>query len=130
NDDLRIPPGVPEGIIPPSHLLWGVLGVFSPGAGAALLGAEDRGAEGVLMRYGYEDGKEIHYVLLGRRVQQVELLRDGHVVQRVSLDLESGARYPADAVYRDLGAFRELKITRESVEQVEPYPPDIWDPIR
>jgi hypothetical protein len=129
-DDLRIPAGVPDGIIPPSHLLWGVLGVFRPGNGAALLGAEDRGEEGIQMRYGYEGGKEIRYLLRGRRVHEVELLQGGHAVQRVSLELEPEARYPAEAVYRDLGAFRELRITRESVENVEPYPPDIFDPGR
>lgn len=130
DDELRIPAGVRDGIIPPAHLLWGVLGVFRPGSGAALLGAEEQSDQGVMMRYGYEGGREIHYLLAGRRVREVELAEGGHVVQRVSLVLESDARYPAEAVYRDLGAFRELRITRESVENVEPYPPDIWDPGR
>jgi hypothetical protein len=114
-------------MIPPPHLLWGVLGVFRPGVGAALLGAEDDGS-GVQMRYGYAEGDEILYHLDGRRVREVELVKGGHVVQRVSLELGSDSRYPAVAVYRDLGAFRELRIRRESVDTVEPYPPDIWDP--
>jgi hypothetical protein len=129
DDDLRVPGDVREGIIPPAHLLWGVLGVFRPGVGAALLGAEDDGS-GVQMRYGYAEGDEILYHLDGRRVREVELLEGGHVVRRVSLDLASDSRYPAVAVYRDLGAFRELRIRRESVDTVEPYPPDIWDPGR
>lgn len=130
DDELRLPPDVPDGMIPPPHLLWGVLGVFRPGSGAALLDAEDRASDGVLMRYGFEDGKEIRYTLQGRRVRQVELLRGGDVVQRVSLELDGESRYPAEAVYRDMAGFKELRIRRESVTAVEPYPPDIWNPIR
>lgn len=130
DDDLRIPAGVREGILPPSHLLWGVLGVFRPGVGAALLGADEGDGPAIVMRYGYAGGREIHYGLRGRSVERVDLLEGGHVVQQVSLTTDQESRYPAEAVYRDLGAFRELRISRESVEVVEPYPPDIWTPGR
>jgi hypothetical protein len=49
------------------------------------------------------------------------------VVERVELDMDE-SRYPAEATYRDLTAFRELRLRRASVERVEPFPPDIWDP--
>lgn len=130
NDDLRMPADVPEGLIPPAHLLWAVLGVFRPGAGAGLLGAEEQDGGGVLMRYGYDGGREIHYLLRGRRIQRVEVLEGGDVVHRVTVELDPGSRYPREAVHRDLAGFRELRITRESVTQVEPYPPDIWNPTR
>lgn len=128
--DLRIPPGVPDGIIPPAHLLWGVLGVFNPGSGNALLGAQAIDGGGFVLRYGFPDGREIRYTLSGARVRGVEVLEAGHVVQRVELRADEDDRYPEEAIYRDLAAYRELTITRESVENVEPYPPDIWDPIR
>lgn len=130
DDDLRMPPDVPEGFIPPPRLLWGVLGVFRPGAGAALLGAEDQGGDGIRVRYGYAGDEEIRYLLRDRRVQRVEMLDDGDVVHQVTLELDTGSRYPTEAVYRDLAAFRELRISRESVTHVESYPPDIWDPVR
>ena len=50
-------------------------------------------------------------------------------VGRVELGFGDDPRYPEGATYRNLGAFRELKLTRESVETVESYPPDIWFPI-
>jgi hypothetical protein len=129
-DDLRIPPGVPEGMIPPGHLLWGTLGVFRPGIGSALLGGEDRGSSGTMLRYGFANGDEIRYHLAGVRIRQVELLRGGHVVQSVELEMEDEGRYPVEARFRELGAFRELTLSRESVEYVESYPPDIWNPTR
>lgn len=127
-DELRLPPGAPEGIIPPPDLLWGVLGVFHPGGRAALLGADAPDTGRVRLRYGYPDGTRLHYTVAGSRLYQVELLRDGSVVQRASMEPgREGERYPREAVYRDLEAFRELTITRESVEHVESYPPDIWN---
>lgn len=128
DDDLRQPADVPEGMIPPPHLLWGVLGVFRPGAGAALLGAEEDGSGGVVLRYGYGEGREIRYRLRGRWLQEAELLEGGRAFHRVTLELDPGSRYPEEAVYRDLAGFRELRIRRESVTHVEPYPPDIWNP--
>lgn len=128
DDELRIPPGMPDGIIPPPHLLWGTLGVFRPGTGAALLGATEEGDHTVL-RYGIGPGQEVHYRLRDRRIHSVELLEGGKVVQRVSVEPgEPSELYPAEATYRNLSAFRELKLDRQSVEVVEGYPPDIWIP--
>ncbi len=130
DDDLRIPPDVPDGIIPPSHLLWSVLGVFRPGRAAAMVGAQRRLEGGLDLRYLYDNGQELQYEIDSGRVVNVELLDGGHVVQRVSVSSASDSRYPAEATYRNLGAFRELKLTRQSIEYVEPYPPDIWFPSR
>jgi hypothetical protein len=57
----------------------------------------------------------------------MERLDGETVVERVELDMDED-RYPAEAIYRDLTAFRELRLSRASVERVEPFPPDIWDP--
>ncbi|MBW3534200.1 MAG: hypothetical protein KY453_03115 [Gemmatimonadetes bacterium] len=126
--DLRLPRGAPEGIIPPPDLLWGALGVFNPGPDAALLGGDAPEPERIRLRYGYPDGTRLHYTVAGTRIYTVELLREGRTVQRVVVEPAAGddTRYPERAVYRDVPAFRELTITRESVENVEAYPPDIW----
>jgi len=125
--DLRLPPGAPEGILPPADLMWGVLGVFRPLVGTELLGA-DRLEDGALrLRYRYANARELYFRVEDGRVRSVETLQGGHPVERVELGLEEGSRYPAEATYRNLAAFRELKLTRQSVERVESYPPDIWD---
>jgi len=130
DDDLRIPPGVPEGIIPPPHLLWTALGVFRPGADAAFLGARSETGGDISLRYLYANGQELKYRVVGGEIRGAELLEGGHVVQRVELDQDREERYPGEATYRNLAAFRELKLTKQSVENVESYPPDIWYPIR
>jgi hypothetical protein len=40
------------------------------------------------------------------------------------------SRYPREATYRNLTAFRELTIVRESMERRAPFDPVIWDPAR
>lgn len=127
--DLRIPPGAPEGILPPADLMWGVLGVFRPLFGTELLGADRLEGDALQLRYRYADARELRFRVVGGRVRAVETLEGGHAVERVELGLEEGSRYPTEATYRNLAAFRELKLTRQSVEQVESYPPDIWDPV-
>ena len=128
--ELRLPPGAPEGILPPADLMWGVLGVFRPLYGTELLGADRMAdnAEALQLRYRYADARELHFRVEDGRVRSLEMQKDGHAVERVELGLEEGSRYPVEATYRNLAAFRELKLTRESVERVESYPPDIWDP--
>ncbi len=128
--DLRIPPGMPDGILPPPDLMWGVLGVFRPETGTRLLGADRLEDGSVRLRYGYPDGRVLAFQVADEQVRSMELLENGHVVQRVALDLEAGSRYPEEATYRNLAAFRELKLTRETLEHVGPYPPDIFDPMK
>lgn len=124
--DLRLPPGLVSEILPPEHLLWGTLGVFRPGLGTALLGGET--VDGQLrMRYRLENLDEVHYYLINRQVQRVDILRGGSVIQDVRLTWD-GTGVPAEAVYRDLTEFRQLTILRKGVENVEPYPPDVWRP--
>ena len=126
--DLRLPPGTPEGLLPPADLMWGVLGVFRPRLGIELLGAERMEGGALRLRYRYPDSDELHYNVMDGEVRSLELLDGGDVVQRVDLRGEGGASVPQEATYRNLAAFRELKLTRERVERVEAYPPDIWDP--
>ncbi len=127
--DLRLPPGAPTDLLPPPDLMWSVLGVFRPGTDAALVGAERVDGGGVLLHYRYGDGRGLDVRVVEQSVRRLEVLdRGGHTVERVELGFDGSGRYPEEATYRDLSAFRELKLTRESVERVEPYPPDIWNP--
>jgi hypothetical protein len=126
DDDLRVPPGTPEGIIPPAEMLWGTLGVFRPGLGTALLGGELLGDGRVRLRYRRPDGIELRFTVTGGRIEEIERLRQGQVVERVVMRPGARDRYPLEGTYRDLAAFRELKLTRERLEEVEAFPPDIW----
>lgn len=123
--DLRIPPGTPAELLPPPHLFWGTLGVFRPGVDQTLLGGETVGGA-LIIRYRLADASEIHYRVAGGRVERVERLVSGSVVQRVEVEYETEERYPRRAVYRDLAMGTELVLTRSSLEYVEPFPPDIW----
>jgi hypothetical protein len=127
--ELRLPPGAPTNILPPPDLMWGVLGVFRPDRGTELLGGDRMTGGALRLRYRYDDGRGLDFTVVDGRVRALELLDEGgHVAQRVELELGTEDRYPLNATYRNLGAFRELKLTRESVKSVEAYPPDIWHP--
>jgi hypothetical protein len=127
--DLRLPPGAPENFLPPPDLMWGVLGVFRPEPDTRLLGADELQGGDLRLRYRYPDDRELHFRVAKQRVRSLEMVEEGHVVQRVELGLEGENRYPAEATYRDLAAYRELKLTRETVQQVGPFPPGIFDPM-
>jgi len=129
NGELLMPPGAPRDILPPPDLMWGTLGVFRPEFGTELVGGDRLEGEALRLRYRYRDGTELHYGLEGGVLRTLELLERGAVVQRVEVDLEEGSRYPVSAIYRNLAAFRELKITRRELTQVESFPPDIWNPV-
>ena len=129
DDDLRVPAGTPMQVVPSPPLLWASLGVFRPGDGVTLLGAEERD-ESVRLRYGLGNGDELWYQIRDGKLTGVELLHDGSAVHRVSLEREEGSELPREATYRNLASFTELKITVESVENVESYPADIWSPHR
>ena len=129
DDDLRAPEGTSLQVVPSPPLLWASLGVFRPGDGVTLLGAEVRD-EALRLRYALGDGDELWYELRDGKLTGVELLHDGSALHRVSLDREVEWELPRGATYRNLASFRELKITVESVENVESYPADIWSPHR
>lgn len=125
-DDLRIPADLPPQVLPPANLLWSALGVFRPGLGTALLGAE-RVDGGVHVRYGLPGGAEAVYRLVEGRIVRIEVVRDRSVVQRLTVERDA-LQIPVEAVYRDLVEVRELRLVRQSVARTEPFPPDIWRP--
>ncbi len=127
DDDLRLPTNMPPSVLPPPNLLWGALGVFRPGLGTALLGAE-RDGDRMLVRYGLPGDAQAVYRLFQGRIEQVEVLRGGSVVQRLTVERDE-LGVPTEALYRDLVEVTELKMTRTSVAQTEPFPADIWMPF-
>jgi len=124
--DLRLPPGSRDDVLPPTDLMWGTLGVIRP-HDVRLLGGDRLEDDGTRLRYAYDDGMELHYEMVGGLLRSLELLDDGHVVQSVAVDMAEEGRYPMEAIYRNLTAFRELTIVRKTLEEVAPFDPDIWD---
>ena len=125
DDDLRLPAGAPDGLVPPAPLLWAALGVFRPGRLSTLLGGEAVDSTQVRLRYRIAEGGQAHFVLAPDGVVSAELLRSGRVEETMVV-LPSSGSVPASATYRNLPAFRELEVEVESVQQVESFPPDIW----
>jgi len=128
DDDLRVPEGTPLQIVPSPPLLWASLGVFRPGRGVVLLGAEELDDGRLRLRYRLPDGDELRYELEDGRLIGVELRDDGNAVHRVTLDREGQGELPSEANYRNLSSFRELKITVGAVEREDEYPSHIWYP--
>ena len=128
DDDLRLPAGAPDDLLPPADLIWGTLGVFRPVEGTTLVGADRLDNKGERLRYRYSGGNELHYEIVGGAVVALELLEGASVVQWVRLEADGDGRYPASATYRNLVDFRELKILRTSVRATEPFADAIWNP--
>ncbi len=126
DDDLRLPPGTPEGLIPPAPLLWASFGVFKPGLVPRLLGGEATAENTVRLRYDIPGQRELFYWLEDGRISAAEILRDGRTEERVQVTWEGTDGPPSVANYRNVAAFRELEVEVESIEYVEPFPPEIW----
>lgn len=128
DDDLRLPTGAPDDVLPPVELMWGTLGVFRPFAGTRLVRGERLADDGERLRYEHADGRALDFETRQGTLGAVELLQGETLVEWVRLEMESDDRYPMKATYRNLVDFRELEITRTSVRTSEPFDPAIWDP--
>ncbi len=130
-DELRLPEGVADGLIPPSPLLWASLGVFRPGDLATFI--EGRGdANRLEVDYQSDAGGGVRFMIEDRRVVEAAVLQGTDVVQtlKTKRDGKFGS-FPSEFTYRHLPGFRELHVELESVEVVEFLAPDIWlDPNR
>lgn len=129
-DELRLPHGAQATLVPPPALFWSALGIFRPGGGSFLSGGEREGSEGVRLEYRIAGERELRYRLRNRTVERVELLQGGQVFEQLALAGGRPERFPRETVYRHLGEFRELKFTLETVDDVDDFPSDIWDPSR
>lgn len=128
DDELRLPPGAPDDVLPPVELMWGTLGVFRPISGTRLVGGERLPEDGERLRYAHADGRLLDFETRGGTLGAVELLEGESLVEWVRLEMGEDGRYPTRATYRNLVDFRELEITRTSARPAEPFDPAIWDP--
>ena len=125
-DQLTARQGTQLQVVPSPAMLWASLGVFRPGEGVTLLGAEALDDDVLRLRYRLADGDELRYELRSGRVTEVELRHEGDAVHRIALSREGGDPLPKEATYRNLASFSELKVTVETVERVDSHPSDIW----
>ena len=126
--ELRLPYGSRDDVLPPVDLMWATLGVFRPVGVSELAGGDRLEGDAERLRYTLSDGRELHYEVSGGTLRAVELVEGGSVLQWVRLEHSEGDRFPEQATFRNLTAFRELKITRDSLHRVEAFDPSIWDP--
>jgi hypothetical protein len=127
--EMRVPEGLPD-LLPRPTLLWGALGVFRPERRMGLAGGSWRRDGLAELRYAPGGGSEVLVRLLDSRVHEMVHQSNGQAVEDLRVQLVSGERFPREATYRNLRQTRELRMTLESVEHVESYPSDIWDPRR
>ena len=128
--DLRIPPGVPRELAPPPALLWAALGVFRPDSELRLVGGRGGGDGSVTLWYGGDNGEDLRFRLAGGLLTRAEIHEDGHLIEEVDLDLDEASENVVETVYRNQALFLELTFSLKSVETVESFPADIWDPGR
>ena len=128
--DLRLPPGAPTehpaACRTSCGASWGSSGrAAAPSSWEATASRTVGSGSGIATRTARSSTSTSRTAVCG----SLQLLDGGgHVTERVELGMGATDRYPEEASYRNLSAFRELKLTRESLERVEPYPPDIWNP--
>ena len=128
--DLRVPPGVPRELAPPPALLWAALGVFRPDSELRLEGGQSLGAGSMTLRYGGDAEEDLRFRLVGGMLTRAEIHVDGHLIEEVDLELDDTSRNVVETVYRNRALFLELTFSLKSVETVESFPSEIWDPGR
>jgi len=128
DDRLEVPPGMAV-TVPPAPMLWGALGVFRPGPGLYAASATRPGGGRSTLRYLSAEGGSLNVSLSGGRIERMERSTEEGIREELRVRF-GGAdeRFPRESTYRDLAAVRELRITMESVEHVESYPPEVWTP--
>jgi hypothetical protein len=125
DDQIRMPAGAAGVQVPPPALMWAVLGVVAPPEHAVLVGTRE--GQGRSELYYETDGGILRYVLEEGRLRSAQWDGSGG---RLAVDLRGQApfRLPTRTVYRDAAAATELMLNLESVDEVEPHPPEIWTP--
>jgi hypothetical protein len=123
--DLRLAAAADAaGELPPSELLWTVLGVFHPPHHATLLSTVlngetlrlEYGAGNERWRYRFADGRLVHAEWEAGRASR----------RTVELRGVASLGVPREAVYRDWAEFRELTLTLREVHGTDGFPADIF----
>jgi hypothetical protein len=128
--ELRVPAGVPLDLAPPPSLLWAAFGVFRPDAEQRLLGGRGSGDETMTLHYSGTEMEELRFRLVDGGLTRAEILEDGHLIEEVDLEWDNSNRRVEETVYRNRALFVELTFTLRSVENVDAFPNEIWDPGR
>jgi hypothetical protein len=124
-DQIFVPPGLPEGLMPPVSLGWAEMGTLRKPEGAQL---ELTRSNGDTLTIGYVRGDEHwRFRLVGGRMRYAEWTGPGQGKRTVELTGTSSHGLPAQAIYRDWAAFRELITKVEEVHESAAFPPDTWD---
>jgi hypothetical protein len=126
--DLRVPPGVPVELAPPPALLWAALGVFRPDTGLEIVGGRGHADGGATLQYGGDAGEDLRFRLSNDLLTRAEIREGGHLIEEVDLELDEGSTEVLETVYRNRALFVELVFSLKSVEYVDSFPSDIWDP--
>jgi hypothetical protein len=102
------------------------LGVFRPGATRSCLGGEALGDGRVRLRYRPLRRHRAALTDHGGPHRRGRAAAPGQAVERVVMTPgeRTATRRPRPTAI--CAAFRELKLTRERLEEVEAFPPDIW----
>lgn len=123
--DLRLPGGTPAVPLPPPAMIWAALGVVAPPESAVLVGTRVN-PDRTELYYDVAESR-LRYTLRGGRLSSARWDGPG---RRMALELTGSIEpgLPAGAYFRDASAGMELKLNLEQVDEVEPYPPEIWTP--
>lgn len=110
--------------LPPPTLLWASLGVFLPPEEADLL-VTRRDGQRLHLEYASKQARW-RFFFEDDRLRRAEW--DRSVEGRYTVELRGEAVHgiPREATYRDWKAFVELTLISESIDVVEPFPPDVW----
>ncbi|MCJ7627139.1 MAG: hypothetical protein MUO50_02005 [Longimicrobiales bacterium] len=128
--DLRVPLGVPRELAPPPALLWAALGVFRPDSGLRVEGGRGTGNGRVTLRYRGDAGEDLRFYLANGLLTRAEIYEGGHLIEEVDLELDESSENVVETVYRNRALFLELTFSLKSVETVDSFPSEIWDPGR
>lgn len=123
--EVRLPPGVRAPQIPPPAMFWAALGVVRPPTGAVLQGTRE--VENGVELYYRVDGDLLRYELEAGRLAVVEWRGDARRMS-VRIDGWTPEGLPRRSHYRDFNGYTELIMDLQEVDEVEPYPPEIWTP--
>ena len=124
-DQLSVPPGLPEGLVPPVSLGWAAMGALRAPEGATL---ERTQANGDTLLVAYVKGNEHwRYRFVHGRMQYAEWVGQGSSKRSIELKGETSHGLPKETTYRDWAAFRELVTTVDEVHESAPFPSSTWD---
>lgn len=123
-DQISIPPGLPQDLLPPVALGWATMGILRAPAGSTL---ELTRTNGDTLTIGYGRAQEHwRFRFIGGRMRYAEWQGPAASKRTVELKGETKFGLPAQANYRDWAAFRELTITVEEVNESPAFPLDTW----